>query len=147
MNQRVKAALMALTLLSLSASAWGAGSVTVTATNVGAGVTRYDVAWTSSAAGAVSGNTIAIRKGHVKMAEFRPGTGGTQPTDLYDAVLNDAAGVDWLDGQGANLSNATGAPLILFAPEPYYDGVAAMDLVISNAGNAKTGTFVLWVGP
>lgn len=122
------------------------GTVVVTVSNFRqvTDVTKYSIAWTSTAGGAVSGNALGIQRGWIFQAQFIPGAGGTQPTDLYDVVLNDAAGVDFLIGAGANLSNVT-SKLPTIWPHLYYDGTAPLDLVISNAGASKTGTFVLWV--
>lgn len=126
---------------------------TVTATNRAAGtypsdtrVIRYDFAWTSTAGGDVSGQTLTIRAGHIIQAQFVPGTGGTQPSDLYDAVFNDVNSVDLLSGKGANLSNSASTWIQLY-PSIYYDGLTALSLVISNAGSAKTGVFTIWVAP
>src|SRR5689334_18450439 len=69
-------------------------------------VRRYTLAWTSHTDGSVHINTDPILGESVRV-EFVPGAGGTQPTDLYDMVLLDTAGIDVLAGQGANLSNST----------------------------------------
>ncbi len=137
--------ILALALLALAGPLFAAGSIAVTSSfDTAQNVVRYDIAWTSDAAGAVSGNTLAIRRGRVIQYAIKPGAGGTQPTDLYDLVLNTVDGVDILDGKGANNSNTT-AELGVFWPPIYYDATTALDLVVSNAGNAKTGTFTVWI--
>jgi hypothetical protein len=139
------AAVLALVGLATFAYAVAAGSIVLTATAVTRNVTKYQMAWTSDASGNVSGNaTSLIGPGYIIKAEFVPGAGGTQPTNLYDVVFNDANGVDLLNAAGADLSNAT-SKLIQFNPPLYHDGATALDLVVSNAGNAKTGTLYLWV--
>jgi len=146
--RRLLAALAVITALVgpalLPAPAEAAGSVTVTSTIVGNGVVRYDIAWTSSAGGAVSSNSLSLIRGYLVQAQAVPGSGGTQPTDLYDLELENTNAVDLLDAEGANQSQTT-AEFFQFHPAPYHDGVASLDLVIANAGNAKTGTFSLWI--
>lgn len=142
-------AVAATLALALAAPASAAGSITVTSTSVGSDEVQYSLAWTSDAAGAVSGTQLNIRRGRLLHIEFVPSTGGSQPTDLYDAQLQDRFDVDLLNNgttaQGGNLSNAT-AKIIQWNPPLYYDGLGSLELVISNAGNAKTGTVYLTVG-
>lgn len=84
--------------------------------------------------GAVSGRLIS--------AVFVPGTGGSQPTASYDAVLNvDSRTYDILNARGANLDNANPATQWV-AMGTVTEGV--LKLVVSNAGNAKSGTVYLW---
>jgi len=130
----------------LPQQAFAAGTLVVTPRSIGNGIYRYTMVWTSDAAGAVSGNPMNIRPGRIIQMKFTPAGGGTQPTDLYDAVLNEINAVDLTIGGGANLSNVT-SKILLPSPTYYYDGTTALDLVISNAGNAKSGTFTLWIGP
>lgn len=136
---------LALVLTAVTASA--AGTVTVTALDVGRGHTKYTITWVSDASGDVTGNStdFSIITGSLRQASFAPDSGGTQPDDLYDATFT-FNGVDVLDGVAANLSDTTSV-IIMFDPPLFYDGTSNFDLVISNAGNAKGGTFVLWMGP
>lgn len=123
-----------------------AGTATVTTLDVGRGVTRYSIAWTSDAAGNVSGNSFAVKAGALLQIKFVPAGGGTQPTDLYDVTLVDTSSIDVLGGAGANLSNASGTIKAALLGDTYYhDGQANLDLVVANAGNAKGGTVILWV--
>src|SRR3972149_4024740 len=88
-----------------------AGTVALTSSRVDASVYKYSLAWTSDAAGAVSGNSISLPAGTVVAVTFIPDTGGAQPTDLYDVTMTcDAHGPNVLDDGagtsiGANLSN------------------------------------------
>lgn len=140
-----------LALLFTATSAFAVGTVTVVAKNVRASPTgpesvKYTVTWVSDASGDVSGNSAlfsSIIRGELRQAQFTPDSGGTQPTDLYDATFT-YSGVDVLDGVAANLSNST-ATMIMFDPPLFYDAMSNFDLVISNAGNAKGGEFVLWM--
>lgn len=107
-----------------------------------AGYQSYAIAWTANGSGAVSGNPNDLKGVLLRSIKFVPGAGGAQPSDAYDVQLLDADGVDLLDGEGADRSNATGSLLSwdppLLVNEP-------IDLVIANAGNAKSGTVTLWV--
>jgi hypothetical protein len=128
-----------------------AGSIVVTSADLGGGVAKYSVAWTSDAAGAVSGNSFNVKRGRILQAKFVPGSGGTQPTDLYDVTLLDADSVDLLNGMGANRSNAASSilPALSGGGETmtqiaFFEG-GAVTPVVAGAGNAKTGTLILIV--
>lgn len=136
-------------LVALTVPLGAAGTVTVTTADVGGGVTRYSIAWVSTAGGAVSANAFAVARGELLQVKFVPDAGGTQPTDLYDLTLVDSNSVDYLAGGGANLSNATATvtvPKLNSSFRPFIDGTATLDLVVANAGNAKGGTVILWIG-
>lgn len=124
------------------------GTVVVTTTQYAglnaANRVRYAIAWTSSGAGAVSANAFSTVRGKLLSVKFVPNTGATQPDNLYDATLVDADGIDLLNGAGANLSNALGS-YVVFNPPIYLDGTSTLDLVIANAGAAKTGIVYVWV--
>lgn len=135
-----------------------AGSVTITAQNQGASLPRVvrkiTLAWTSTAGGAVSGTLTNYISGIIARVVFVPGSAGSQPSDLYDATLLDENGLDVLAGQGANLSNATTTHIL--PGVPFKDGTTTstapcwlddkLELQIANAGNAKSGTVILYVG-
>jgi hypothetical protein len=123
-----------------------AGTLTCTAADEGRSHVRYSCAWTSTAGGAVSGNGFAVSGGWLESVRFAPGT--TTPTDLYDVTITHSDGSfstgDLLAGTGADLSNTT-AKLLTFDPLIWHDGRGTFDIVVANAGNAKTGTVVLYV--
>lgn len=147
-------------LLALSVPLGAAGTVTVTKTAPGCdaaidvdqltnltcsgGIVKYTIAWTSTAGGAVSGNSFAVRRGYLVGVKFVPASGGTQPSDLYDVTLVDTDGIDLLDGTGANVSNVASGRLS-FDPALVHDATQSLDLVVANAGAAKQGTVILWV--
>jgi hypothetical protein len=134
--------IIAALVLSLFASeAFAVGTVTVTVTRPESGVVKYSVAWTSTSGGAVSGNAFAV-SGQLFQVEVIPGSGGSQPTDLYDATMVNPRSVDFLIASGSNLSNSTGK-VVQITPALYLD--TTLDLVIAAAGDTKSGTFVLWV--
>ena len=136
---------IALAMASPSSSLMAAGTVTVTSAVVAPGVTKYTIAWTSTAGGAVSGNAFVVKPGRLLEIKFVPNTSATQPTDLYDVTLVDTDNVDVLNGRGVDRSNATSS-ILLWDPPMFRDGLQNLDLVVANAGNAKTGTVILYVG-
>lgn len=120
-----------------------AGTATVTFATPVPGYATYSIAWTSTAGGAVSANSFTIRPGRIVQIEFAPGAGGVQPTDLYDVTLVDSRSIDYLAGSGANLSNATST--VVSKDPALITAGATLDLVVANAGNAKSGTVTIWV--
>jgi len=120
------------------------GTLTVTNASVGNGLVKYTLDWLSDAGGDVSGNNVDVIPGYVVQVGFNPDGGGTAPTASYDVVLTDPDGIDLLGGAGANLS-ATATTVVAVVTPLHYDG-GALDLVVSNAGNAKGGLVLLWVG-
>lgn len=138
---------IAVLVIALATQAIAVGTVTVTTASVRDSSTRYaryTVAWTSDASGNVNGNAFTVSPGRLVSIRFIPGSGGTQPTDLYDVTLTDGTVTDLLAGAGANLSNASGA-IFQFDPPMFQDGSRTFDVVVANAGNAKTGTVVILV--
>lgn len=109
-------------------------------------VKRVELDWLSDASGDVSGTATKALSGKLEKVVFVPDSGGTQPSDLYDVVLNDADGLDVLQGNGANLSNSAAsqvAPAIGTYFLPLVDG--ALNLVVSNAGDSKGGKLILYL--
>lgn len=101
-------------------------------------------AWTSSAGGAATEATSVDLHGDILGVAFIPGTSGEQPTDNYDVTITDSDGHDVLLGQGANLSNAAA----VYKARTVVAGVASsiLTLNVTNAGSAKTGAVILWIG-
>ena len=114
---------------------------------------RVAIEWTSDASGNASVATGGKVRGILRRVVFAPGTGGDQPDNLYDAVLNDEHSIDVLAAQGANLSNAAASSVC--PGVPLKDGTttsvapmvvdSVLTLVISNGGNTKSGTVYLYV--
>lgn len=122
-----------------------AGSIVDTSSAIGAGYDKHSIAWTSDASGNVSGNAATVKRGMLRQVKFIPGSGGAQPTDLYDVTLLDADGADLLVGNGANKSNASA---IWYLPtNPIMVEAGDVTPTVANAGNAKTGTIILIIGP
>lgn len=109
------------------------------------GIKKITWAWTSDdAAGSVTCESVNV-KGRVQRAVTNPGT--TAPTADYDIVINDEDGVDVMQAQLGNrhTSNSEQAwPLIGTIP---VEVLVLGDLtpVITNAGNSKIGTLVLYI--
>lgn len=139
MRHKITALLLVLALFLAAPHPQAAGSTTVSASN-----RVYTVQWTSDGSGAVSAHTFTIRRGTIAQVKVIPGSGGVQPTDMYDVTVLDANGIDILAGNGMNLSNAAAALLIdidvLTEESPF-------DVVVANAGAAKQGTVMIWLLP
>jgi hypothetical protein len=137
-------------LLLLTSSPQAVGTTTVTVASIGDGnIVKYTVAWVSDASGNVTANTAAmdvVRVGYIQQIKFVPDAAGTQPTDLYDVTLVDANAIDLLAGAGANLSNATSTQVAVTVPV-YYDHTGTLEFKVANGGNAKGGTFIMWLSP
>ena len=122
-----------------------AGTVT-TVEELGIGNVIHKVAftWLSDASGDADGVSTNSYTGEIVRVVQIPDGGGTQPTNLYDVVVNDDDGADLLIGEGANLSNAantdkvSGDLLGVVANAP-------LSLVVSNAGNAKGGQTIVYI--
>ena len=97
--------------------------------------------------------------GEIARVVFIPGTGGSQPSASYNATLKIVNGdgfddgLDLLSGQGASLSNTANTEIT--PSVAMKDGTTTstnrravndiLELDITAAGNAKSGTVVLYV--
>ena len=107
-----------------------------------------DLAWTSTAGGAVTCETSRI-DGYVTYIVTNPGA--TAPTDDYDIVLSDSDGIDISDGLLANRDTANTEQVI---PVVYDTGATdvfgsraifgPLTIAITNAGNALSGTLKIY---
>jgi hypothetical protein len=105
---------------------------------------KIKFSWTSDGAGAADGTTTKEYAGVLERVVQIPNLAGTQPTNLYDCVVNDGDSTDALHANGANLVN-TGPTLKSEA-----DGLGAvvaskLTLGITNAGAAKTGVTIVYL--
>jgi hypothetical protein len=107
-------------------------------------VVRYTLTWTSSAGGAVSANPFTVTHGNLLQVKIKPAAGGSAPTTLYDVTLVDEDSLDYLSGRGTDMS-ATLPLMLQWDPPVMWHTSQQMDLVVANAGAAKSGTVVLWV--
>lgn len=90
---------------------------------------------TADAAAATFPDTVLPSfEGHLLQLKTNPGA--TAPTDNYDITIEDAHGLDVLQGLGANRDTANSeGPGIIFAStsiHPYVDGGDALTLKIAN---------------
>ena len=100
-------------------------------------------AWTSDASGDVSQASTSKFDGEILAIATVP-DGSAAPTDNYDITLTDENSLDVLAGQGANRDTANTE--YVTAKENL--GVvhdSLLTLVVANAGNAKQGTFYVWI--
>ena len=116
-----------------------AGTVVLTEEANGRKVT---FAFTASDGGAADKTTNKGYTGKVEQVTIIPG--GTVPTALWDVVITDGDSVDILLGNGMNLS-ATDTTIVTEGAT----GTVANDfltLAVTNAGNAGTGTVIVYLG-
>lgn len=149
--------LIALILFFLTGNAFAAGSsVTQTYAIVGSntGMATLTLEWTSDdATGEVSAatstaNTEAITGKYIAKVKCIPGSGATQPTDLYDVTLTDADSQDVMGGTLANRTNAAGGDMAVPLVGAVYGGApitGALTVNVTNAGNSKTGKIVIYL--
>ena len=103
---------------------------------------KVKFAFTASAGGAADKTTEKGYTGKIEQVTIIPG--GTTPTALWDVVITDGDSVDILHGNGMNLS-ATDTTVLTEGAT----GTVANDfltLAVTNAGNAATGTVIVYVG-
>ena len=122
------------------------GTVIVTSTGFPDGLLRGTIAWTSDGDGNATATTTRIR-GTIERITFVPGSGDDKPTDNYAATLLDDDGVDALRGKGAALSDTTVSNICTTDSSPVlpYPTSGALDLSVSGAGAANSGTIRLFV--
>lgn len=106
------------------------------------GLTKFN--WASDGTDQITG-----LNGTILAVGFKPGSGGAQPTDLYDLVLTNELGVDVLGGLGANLSNVNAkmdVPVSAVNSLPFVVSPSEkLNLVRTNTGGAgKTGVIWIW---
>lgn len=95
--------------------------------------------WTSDASGNVNGTTFGYNG---LLMRFCTNPGSTAPSDNWDFVLNDADAADVLEGAGADRDTTNSESKALAAPVLL---AGTLEPQISNAGNAKNGTIVLYI--
>ena len=131
-----------------------AGSIVLTTSDLGGGITKYSLAWTSDGSGNVNSNPIALKRGHLMQIKFVPTNGGAQPSSGYNATLPDADGFDFFTGAGSNLSNSAAklsVPVIGGVSPAFFpfliEAQTAINLNITGAGAATNGRIDIYVGP
>lgn len=142
--RRLLVALLALALMLPPSPVQAAGTVTMTETTHKT-LQVVKMAWVSSAGGAADGTSTRYYTGEIVKLVTVPDGGGTQPTDLYDVVVNDANSVDVLAGGGANRSNASTQTVDRASLGAIVE--SQLVLAVTNAGNAKGGTVYVYIRP
>lgn len=120
-----------------------AGTVVTTEERLG-NVHKIKFAWTSSAGGAADATTTYYYTGSVIQVAQIPGAGGAQPSADYDVTVTDNDGVDVLVSNGGDISNAA-TTLHVVANELGSVANSKLTLAVTNAGNAKSGTTILYL--
>ena len=130
-----------------------AATCTSSLTKISEGLNTYmNVArftFVSHTDGSVSGvGSLSNVSGRIDQVRFIPDSGGTQPSDALDIVLNDAYGLDVLLGLGANLSNSRTVATNVFTPVNTQKGImhlwnSTLTIGVTNAGSGKGGVLEL----
>ena len=106
-------------------------------------IKKVKFAWVSAADGTAAGTTTNVYTGEIIRLVTIPSGGGTAPTDDYDIVINDEDTTDVLMGAGANRDTANTEQVLASSL-----GCVANDklaISVSNAGNAKAGTAIIYI--
>jgi len=119
----------------------------VTREDIGSGVTKVTIPWTSDASAGSVGE-IAVELPAGTLLRLRTDPGSAAPTDNYDITLLDAiGGADVLGGVGAN-RDTTNTEIAVPVEGTYFrPWIAGGDYypTIAAAGNEKTGTIELFI--
>ena len=122
-----------------------AGTLTASRSRAGGAVERVELVCVSDASGNVNAQPVGL-VGTIRRVSFVPGADDDQPSDLFDVVLNDEAGVDLLAGGGADLDNASTTtiyPLLGSGSDVPAVVAEQCEIQVSNLGNAKQVTVVI----
>lgn len=117
------------------------GAVVITEETIST-VKKVKFAWTSDASGNATATTANAYSGAIERLVTVP-DGTTAPTDNYDVAVNDEDGTDVLMGAGAD-RDTTNTEQVLASSL----GIVANDklaLSVSNAGDSKSGTVILYI--
>ena len=117
------------------------GTVTLTQTTAIGRVKKFKLEWTSTAGGAASDVTTVPVYGRVVALVTIPDAVAV-PTVSYDVTVTDAEGYDVMQGAGANRSDTATETAV---PTAYSVAFGMLTIAVANAGDAKSGTVVLYV--
>lgn len=122
-----------------------AGTITITEELLG-NVKKITFDWlsgTAGEAGTASGPTTYPYTGNILRVVTIPDSAATQPTNAYDLTLTDADSVDVANGQLADRSNTATEWVVSSLGAVVGD---VLTLNVTNAGSAKGGTCIVFVG-
>lgn len=121
----------------------------ITDTFEGGSYRKISIPWTSDSGGAATVAMVAGTDkpifGFIVQVEF---VQGTTPTTGYDVTLTNSNGTDVLLGAGANIASASNSIVPITYNSVMNPVMCVSDLLtlnVTNAGNAKSGTVVLYV--
>lgn len=120
---------------------------TVEVEDVGGGVTKVTIPWTSDGSGNVTERAVALPAGTLLRLRTDP-DGDAAPTDNYDITLLDAiGGADVLGGVGANRSTSAVQTVVPVEGTYFRPWISAGDYypTIANAGDTKEGVIELFI--
>lgn len=117
-----------------------AGTVTVSE-SVHTPVKKIKWEWTSTAGGAADKATTLAYYGEVLAMVTIP-DGDAAPTDDYDITITDVEGYDVMQGAGADRDTANTETAVPTARSVAH---GVLTLNVSNAGDSKSGTVVLYI--
>jgi len=137
--------LIALAVLLAAAPHAGAADGTATVTEI-THTSAKKIVWAWTSGDGAEGGTVTkvtTKAFDGKIVGLTTDPGATAPTDNYDIEVLDADSHDVLLGAGANRDTATTEHVA----EASLGAVAGslLTLSITNAGDAKVGTVILWV--
>lgn len=113
------------------------------------------MAWTADASGDVTEKTVTVPEGTVYAFAHDPENGVTDDYDVtvgmsYSLKIASAGTlrtVEWADilsGDGANLSNSEDGAVVSLTT-PFSIPESTLTFTVDNAGNATSGTFILYI--
>ena len=124
------------------------GTVTITE-QVHTSMKKVKFAWTATTGGSAGDTTTNLYSGLLYRTIIVPGSSNSAPSSNYDVVVNDADGYDVLNGAGANSSTASndyfGGSTGGDSQSPISAVSSKLTLAVTNAGDAKSGTVVLYI--
>ena len=124
------------------------GTVTITE-QVHTSMKKVKFEWTSSTGAAAGDTTTNAYSGQIWRVIIAPGSSSSAPASNYDVAVNDSDGDEVLNGLGTNSSTATNDVYGVSTGAAAYAPISAVSskltLAVSDAGNTKSGTVVLYI--
>lgn len=141
--------LILVALLALLAAPVGAAGTCTQSHQTTGNIRKVTIACTADAADATFPATVLTAKFEGRLLVLETDPGATAPTDNYDIAITNAAGVDVLQGVGANRDTATTeqAQIVVSGTSlrPTVDETDVLTLAITNnSTNSAVVTLVLY---